>query len=152
MKSLLSIIILCLSVVSFAQTNASKSAAPTTNQSGNNPKKDLTPEQRATRVIRMMSHKVSLTEAQHAALKPLVNEREVEKEKIKTNSSLDSKSKRAAIMEINTKYDALLKKELSPEQWTKYEEFRVEMKAKRAEKKDAKTQQESTPDMEEGFY
>jgi Spy/CpxP family protein refolding chaperone len=152
MKTILSLVLACFSVVIFAQNNATKSNAPVENQQGNKQKSNLTPEQRATRVIRMMSHKVNLTDAQNAALKPILNQREMEKEKIKSNSALEPKAKRASILEINAKYDEMIKKELTSEQWLKFEEFREEMKAKRAEKSNAKPQQDSMPDMEEGFY
>lgn len=112
------------------------------------PKRDLTPEDRAMRVLRMMSYNAKLTDAQQADVKPILIERE--KTKMSTTAG-KSGSKDPATKEMRRKAqqdaDVKLKEILSPEQWGKWEAYRADQKAKRAEmKKGMGSSKELTPE------
>lgn len=115
-------------------------------------KKALTPEDRTVRVIRMMTAKTNLTDAQFADAKQIILERENTIEE--TRKSTAGKDKKAAIDAARTKADSKLQGVLTPEQWKLWLTFKAEQQKRHHEKKAAKTQPASStnPADQEDFY
>lgn len=132
-----------------AQNNATAPAPATQKTATPAQKKQMTPEDRAIRVLRMMTVKAQLTDVQQAEVKQILIEREKAKEAAKTNTETSKGARKSA----QSAGDAKLKAAMTPEQWTKWEAFRTENKAKRADKaKETNPAAPANPANEEDFY
>lgn len=145
MKSIiLSLAMFAFTAASYAQTNAV--AAPQTSTPAK--QKNLSPEDRAIRVLRMMTSRVGLKDNQQADVKVVLIERENAKAEAKQLT--DKSAKKTKMQAVQTTADAKLQKILTSEQWTAWGKFKEEQKAKRASNKDDSKSLE--PQKEEDFY
>jgi hypothetical protein len=88
----------------------------------------LSPEDRAVRQLRRMTGPAQLNKEQTEAIKPILIEREKERDNIKNANAADMKKQLKA---LNDKYEPKLKASMKPEQWQGWEKFRAEQKEKR---------------------
>ncbi len=150
-KSILTAAVL---IVSCLTVNAQTERAVTPAQkNANTQKRELSPEDRAVRVLRMMTSKANLTEAQSAEVKEILMEREKVKASAKNADGTINKDKIADVKAANQKANEKLQNVLSAEQWTQWENFKTQMKERRAAKKSEQgKEQMNRPEMEEDFY
>ncbi|MEX1189820.1 MAG: hypothetical protein WED33_11225 [Bacteroidia bacterium] len=133
-----------------AQTEKSTSPAQ---KSAKVQKRDLTPEDRAVRVLRMMTSKAGLTDAQTSEVNQILIEREKAKAAARNEDGTINKDKIADVKAANKKAEDKLQQVLTPEQWNNWEAFKKETKERRAARKaDGNKQQMNRPEMEEDFY
>lgn len=145
MKSIiLSLAMFAFTATTFAQTNGV--AAPQTNAPAK--QKTLSPEDRAIRVLRMMTSRVGLKDNQSAEVKAILIERENAKAEAKKLT--EKGAKKAKMQEAQALAETKLQKVLTPEQWTAWVKFKEEQKAKRANNQDGTKSNE--PQKEEDFY
>jgi hypothetical protein len=88
----------------------------------------LSPEDRAVRQVRRMAGPAQLSSEQIEAIKPILVEREKQRDAIKTAAAADMKKQLKA---LNEKYETKLKSSMKPEQWQNWEKFREEQKQNR---------------------
>ncbi len=146
-KSLFLSLVLASSGLSLIAQNATPATTTAPKQ-----KKELSPEDRAIRVVRMMTSKAHLTDAQAADVKQIILERE--KAKVEIRKAGKGKEKKAAIDEINTSTEAKLQKILSADQWKSWLTFKEEQKKRYQERKEAQksTDTPANPADQEDFY
>ncbi|MEZ5172997.1 MAG: hypothetical protein R2850_05720 [Bacteroidia bacterium] len=131
-----------------AQTTETAPAAKNTRA-----KRPMNAEDRAVRILRMMSSKTNLSDAQSAEVKKILLEREQVKVDARNEDGTFNPAKKEEVKAANKKANDDLQKVLTPEQWTKWEAFRAEVKQRRAEKKaDPNKGDMRAPDAEEDFY
>lgn len=146
--------ILMATVMTFSclVANAQTNTAPT-HKSKTMRAKDFTPEQRAVRVLRMMTSQVSLADAQSADVKQILLDRENVKASARNEDGSMNKEKIADVKAANKTANEKLESVLSPEQWEKWTSFKNELKERRkANKSSGSDTQMKRPEMEEDFY
>jgi Spy/CpxP family protein refolding chaperone len=144
MKSIiLSLAMFAITASTFAQTNV---AAPQANAPAK--QKSLSPEDRAIRVLRMMTSRVGLKDNQQADVKAVLIERENAKAEAKKLT--DKAAKKSKMQEIKTSSETKLQNILTPEQWTAWNKFKEEQKVKREANKEGT--KSTAPQNEEDFY
>lgn len=134
MKSLFLAASLIVSGISAEAQNVSPNAQPKPKASATQ-KKEMTPEQRTTRIVRMMTAKTNLSDAQAADVKNIVFEREVAL--ATARKSMTGKEKKATIDAAKSKADEKLQTIMTPEQWKKWLSFKEEQKKRHQDKKAA---------------
>ena len=145
MKSIiLSLAMFAFTAASYAQTNVV--AAPQSSTPAK--QKSLSPEDRAIRVLRMMTSRVGLKDNQQADVKVVLIERENSKAEAKKMT--DKSAKKNKMQEVQTASDTKLQNILTPEQWTAWGKFKEEQKVRRAANKDESKSLD--PQKEEDFY
>jgi Spy/CpxP family protein refolding chaperone len=141
---ILSFAMFAFAPLTFAQTNSvatPQTSAPTK-------QKTLSPEDRAIRVLRMMTSRVGLKDNQQAEVKAILIDRENAKAEAKKLT--EKSSKKVKTQEAQSNADDKLQKVLTPEQWTAWVKFKEEQKAKKVANKDGSKSNE--PQKEEDFY
>jgi hypothetical protein len=151
LKSTLLVASLVLSGLTVSAQNVTP-ASSTTITKTTKQKKELSPEDRAVRVLRMMTSKAQLTDAQSADVKQILLDRE--KSIANARKTLQGKESKAAIDVARIKTDNKLQTILSPEQWKSWVTFKEENKKRRQEQKtDPKsTTTPTSPSDQEDFY
>jgi len=150
LKSTLLVASLVLSGLTVSAQNAAPASTPTSKTTKQ--KKELSPEDRAVRVLRMMTSKANITDAQTPEVKQILLDREKSIENAK--NTLKGNDKKAAIEAARSKADSKFQAILSPEQWKSWVSFKEEQKKRRMEKKaDPKsTTTPTAPSDQEDFY
>jgi len=151
MKILAAALCLALSVQAMAQnTTAPSNQAPVAVQKKNNPKN---PEQRAVRILRQMSSKIQLSEAQSTQVKQILIEREEARDAALKAAGGDVQKARPEIKASREKAEQKLKSVLSPEQYKAWQDYREELKRQKQEKmKQENPKGGSEKIQEEDFY
>jgi Spy/CpxP family protein refolding chaperone len=151
LKSSLLVASLVLSGLTVTAQNTTP-ASSTTITKTTKQKKELSPEDRAVRVLRMMTSKAQLTDAQSADVKQILLDRE--KSIANARNTLQGKERKAAIDVARNKADSKLQTILSPEQWKSWVTFKEEQKKRHQEKKGApkSTTTPTAPSDQEDFY
>jgi hypothetical protein len=103
-------------------------AKVTNSNSQQKQKPSLSPEDRAVRQVRRMTGPAQLSNEQIQAIRPILVEREKERDAIKNAAASDMKKQLKA---LNEKYETKLKASIKPEQWQSWEKFREEQKQNR---------------------
>jgi protein CpxP len=139
-------------LVSGTAANAQKSdVAPAAKST--NAKRQLGPEDRAVRVLRMMTSQVGLSDAQTAEVKQILLTRENVRASARNEDGSLNPAKKDEVKAANQKANEQLKEILTPEQWQKWEAYKQELKKRRAEKKaEPGKGAPSGPEQEEDFY
>ncbi len=139
-------------LVSGTAANAQKSdVAPAAKST--NAKRQLGPEDRAVRVLRMMTSQVGLSDAQTAEVKQILLTRENVRASARNEDGSLNPAKKDEVKAANQKANEQLKEILTPEQWQKWEAYKQELKKRRAEKKaEPGKVAPSGPEQEEDFY
>lgn len=135
----------------FSGFSASAQAKQETSKTpaSNNQKRVMSPQERAIRVLRMMTSKINLSDVQQADVKQILLDRENARAEAKNE---DGSIKREEMKAVNAKANEKLQAALSPEQWKNWEAFKAEQKARREANKADKKDQNTRPEMEEDFY
>jgi Spy/CpxP family protein refolding chaperone len=121
-------------LVSGTAANAQKSdVAPAAKST--NAKRQLGPEDRAVRVLRMMTSQVGLSDAQTAEVKQILLTRENVRASARNEDGSLNPAKKDEVKAANQKANEQLKEILTPEQWQKWEAYKQELKKRREEKK-----------------
>jgi len=126
-----------------AKQETSKTPAP------NNQKRIMSPQERAIRVLRMMSSKINLSDTQQADVKQILLDRENARAEAKNE---DGTIKKEEFIAVNKKANDKLQTILTPEQWKQWETFKAEQKTRREANKAEENNKQSRPEMEEDFY
>ena len=149
MKTMLvALVLLFAGSVTNAQNSNATPAAKSTNS-----KKQLGPEDRAVRVLRMMTSQVGLSEAQTAEVREILLKRENVRVAARNEDGSLNPAKKDEVKAANQKANEQLQEILTPEQWQKWETYKQELKKRRAEKKENPGKgSSSNPDSEEDFY
>lgn len=129
MKILVLSALLAVSSLSFAQSQQAPTQTKTTQQ-----KRELTPEDKAIRQLRLMTSKTNLTDAQTPEVKQILLARENEKEAARKANGGDKEKLKSSYKAINVKYDDKLQAALTPEQWKNWVTFREDFKKRREAK------------------
>jgi hypothetical protein len=132
-----------ISVSAQSKQETSKTPAP------NNQKRIMSPQERAIRVLRMMSSKINLSDTQQADVKQILLDRENARAEAKNE---DGTIKKEEFKAANKKANDKLQTILSPEQWKQWEAFKAEQKVRREANKTDENNKASRPEMEEDFY
>ena len=149
MKTLLLTACMAFTVGAFAQTT--EKAAPT-QQQAKAQKRTLTPEDKATRALRMVISKTGISDQQTAAVKQILLDRENAKEAAKKANKGDREKVKAEIESINQKSDAKLQETLTPEQWKRWVTFKEEQKKKKEAKREVEGKEKGEQAPEEDYY
>lgn len=137
---------------SFLVANAQSSPAPA-QKTKTMRAKDFTPEQRAVRVLRVMSSKVALTDAQSTDVKQILLDRENVKASCRNEDGSINKEKIADVKAANKTANEKLQNVLTPEQLQKWNSFKAEVKERRkGNNASENNSQMKRPEMEEDFY
>ncbi len=150
-KSFLAAAVMIVSCLT-ANAQTEKSVAPA-QKNASAQKRQMSPEDRAVRVLRMMTSKTNLTEAQTAEVKQILLEREQVKASARNEDGTMNKDKAADVKAATQKANEKLQAVLTAEQWTNWENHKAQMKERRAAKKsEPGKEQINRPEMEEDFY
>jgi Spy/CpxP family protein refolding chaperone len=99
-------------------------------------KKD--PVQRAERFTKKMVKELNLDQAQQERMKGINLERFKQLDEVKNTFAADKKTLQTKVKEINDNYFLTVKGVLSPEQFTKFQEMKEEIKEKAMARRQAK--------------
>jgi hypothetical protein len=139
----------CLAFALGTYAQSTETTAPA-KQQAKTQKRNLTPEDKATRALRMVIGQTGINDSQTQAVKQIFLDRENAKESARKANQGDKEKVRSEIKAINQKADDKLQAILSPEQWKRWVSFKEDQRkrkeAKRAE--EGKGQSES----EEDYY
>lgn len=147
MKTLFLTACLAFSFGAFAQ---SKQTTAPTQQQAKTQKRTLTPEDKATRALRMIISQTGLRDDQTQAVKQILLDRENAKESAKKANQGDKEKARAEIQAINQKSEEKLQAILSPEQWKRWITSREDQKKRKEAKREGEGKGEVAP--EEDYY
>lgn len=78
--------------------------------------------------MKMLTEKLSLTEAQQAQLKPILAEQKKEMDAVRADTSLEKDAKWAKAAEILKAYQPKIRAILTPDQQKKFDEMKDEMR------------------------
>lgn len=150
-KSFLAAAVMLVSCLT-ANAQTERAVAPA-NKNASSQKRQMSPEERAVRVLRMMTSKTNLTEAQSAEVKQILLEREQVKASARNEDGTINKDKIADVKAASMKANEKLQAVLTPEQWKNWESYKEQVKERRAAKKaEQRKEQINSPEMEEDFY
>jgi hypothetical protein len=138
---------MAFSAGAFAQ--ATEQPAPV-QQQAKNQKRNLTPEDKAIRALRMVISQTGISDAQTPAVKQILLDRENMKESVRKANKGDKAKIQAEIANINSKADEKLQATLTPEQWKRWIAFKAEHQKKKEAKRAAADK--DAPASEEDYY
>ncbi|HOY94297.1 MAG TPA: hypothetical protein PK509_01075 [Catalimonadaceae bacterium] len=101
-------------------------------------KANKTPEQRAERFTKKMTKELALDAAQQERIKILNLDRFKKLEDARSAAAVSKKEVAAKVKQVNEEYFSNVKGVLTPEQFTKFQEMKEEMKEKAFTKKQGK--------------
>lgn len=147
MKTLILTACMAFSVGVFAQST--DQPAPV-QQQAKTQKRNLTPEDKAVRALRMVISQAGISDSQTQAVKQILLDRENAKESAKKANKGDKEKIQAEILNINAKADEKLQTSLTPEQWKRWVTFKAEHQKKKEAKRAAAGK--DSPASEEDYY
>jgi hypothetical protein len=147
MKTLILSACMAFSAGAFAQSTEQPTPVQ---QQAKNQKRNLTPEDKAIRALRMVISQAGISDAQTPAVKQILLDRENAKASVRKANKGDKEKIQAEIANINSKADEKLQATLTPEQWKRWVSFKAEHEKKKAAKR-AEAGKDATGS-EEDFY
>ena len=126
----------------FAQTTATTAEQQAASQVAPPAKRSVNPESVKRAKLTRLRKDVALTDEQATKIKPLIDASVNDMQAIKSDASLDSRTKRQKLSEVRHKYDSDLDGVLNPEQQQKLASIKEE---RRARLRAARTSKSSAP-------
>jgi Spy/CpxP family protein refolding chaperone len=126
----------------FAQTTAATAEQQPSSQVAPPVKRSVNPESIKRAKLTRLRKDVALTDEQATKIKPLIDASVNDMQSIKSDASLDSRTKRQKLSEVRRKYDSDLDGVLNPEQQQKLASIKEE---RRARLRAARTSKSSAP-------
>jgi len=116
--------------VALAQTAAATAEPPASSTVAPPAKRSVNPESIKRAKLTRLRKDVALTDEQATKVKPLIDAYVNDLQAVKTDASLDSRTKRQKLSEVRLKYDTDLDAVLNPEQQQKLASIKEERRAR----------------------
>jgi periplasmic protein CpxP/Spy len=126
--SILTILVLSVAGLTFAQTSQEPQASTADKHAGTHQKGES-----AEQHLQMLSEKLNLTDDQKAKLKPILQDQMQQMKAVREDSSLSQDQKQAKIKSIHESFHDQINAVLTPEQQAKFKQMKHEQMEKHKE-------------------